>query len=211
MFYHSWRLVPANIVWGAGLLLLLLQGQVGSPILSVLLAPLLGFPTAGLYWLAALIARGEPVALSDAFGAWRRFGRRVLVLSVGLVFLASVFATNLAVGLLRADVLGWSIATAAGWGLIGTIVVACIVWPLAFDPRREGVALRDIFLLALRLAMAFPLRFAALALVLGSILVGSTIAFAALVTISVAFASLISARFVLPAADRLAPPDPMPD
>ena len=44
---------------------------------------------------------------------------------------------------------------------------------------------------------------AGLAIVCGVVLIASAIAFAALITISVAFVALVACRYVLPAADRL--------
>jgi hypothetical protein len=52
-------------------------------------------------------------------------------------------------------------------------------------------------------------RFGALGVVIAAILVASTLAFAALVTISVAYCALVACRYVLPAADRLDARPPM--
>ena len=52
--------------------------------------------------------------------------------------------------------------------------------------------------------LAAPVRLMVLALAMLLIAVASTIAFAALITISLAFIALVSCRVVLPEADRLA-------
>ena len=48
-----------------------------------------------------------------------------------------------------------------------------------------------------------PMRYLGLMLICGAILVVSTIAFAALLSISLAFVALLLCRYVLPTADRL--------
>jgi hypothetical protein len=55
----------------------------------------------------------------------------------------------------------------------------------------------------LLLILAAPGRTALLALVLALLLAISTVAFAALLTISIAYANLVAARYLLPLADRL--------
>ena len=56
-FYsNSWRLVPANLVWAAVLLAVLVVG--GASIVGLALAPLLAIPTGGLFAVAARLARG---------------------------------------------------------------------------------------------------------------------------------------------------------
>ncbi len=207
IFYNSWRLVPANLLWGAGLIALLLLGEVGAPFLSIVLSPLLALPTIGLYRMAGLVVRGESVSFSDGLDAWQRFGRRGLVLGAILAALGTIFGVNVLTGVAQGEVLGWALATTAAWGLVVTGMAACVVWPLAVDPRRQDESLRSIIRLALLLVIAFPLRLGRLTVLVAVVLIGSAIGFAALLTVSMAFVALLSARFVLPAADRFAPPD----
>ena len=202
-YFNSWRLVPANLVWAAGLLPLLLLGGTGNPLLAVLLAPVLAFPTFGLFRLAALVQRGNGVSAGDAFTAWRAMWPRILAMGVGFVAVGVVFLTNVATGLVRQDVIGVAIATAAVWGAVAMVVVGVILWPLAADPARADRPFREIVRLAALLAIAFPVRFGALSLCILAVLAISTIAFVALLTIGIAFTALVSARYVLPAADRL--------
>ncbi len=203
-YFNSWRLVPANLVWGAGFILLLLAAAAWPA--AVLASPLLALPTVGIFRLAALIARGGSVALSDGFDAWRRFGARALAVGAALLLCFAMFGTNVVLGLLGGGVVGWSLATLAAWGLAAAGVSACVLWPLLVDPRREGTALRETLRLGLLLVVAFPLRFGALALLVGAILAASTVAFAAIATVSVSYVALVAARYVLPAADRFSPP-----
>jgi hypothetical protein len=74
---------------------------------------------------------------------------------------------------------------------------------LLVDPRRADITIRARLRTAVLLVVAEPVRMVALGASLAVLIVASAIAFAALVTISVAFAALLSSRFVLPAADRL--------
>lgn len=201
-YFNSWRLVPANLAWSAGLVAILALAATVS-LLALLLVPLLALPTVGIYRLAVLIVRGEPVALSDGFAAWRRFGAPALALGFALLAAGTMFGSNVWLGLSRGDVAGWSLATLAFWGLVVVAMAAGVAWPVLVDPRRETLDTRARVRLAILLVVAHPVRFAALTLVLGLIVALSTVGFAALLTISVSYVALVAARYVLPAADRL--------
>jgi uncharacterized membrane protein YesL len=201
-YFNSWRLVPANLVWGAGLLGLYVVAGV-APALAIVVLPLLALPTVGLFRLGALIARDEPAALSDAFGAWRRFGAAALVVGTAAVVALIVFGANVVTGAASGGVLGWGLATLAGWGLAMTGLVLLAAWPLLVDPWRAELSLRARLRLAALMALAFPGRLVALGLLCAIILAVSTVAFAALVMVSVAFVAMLAAMVVLPAADRL--------
>jgi uncharacterized membrane protein YesL len=206
---NSWRLVLPNVAWGAGLVVLVaLAGMTG---VGFLLVPLLALPTVGIYRVAALIVRDEPVSIADGFSAWRRYGLQALVLGVILAGAVAVFATNLLTGIQNSGVVGWSLATFAGWGLVATAVVASVIWPLLVDPWRASMRFRDVLRLAGLLALAFPVRFGALALCLLVILALSTFAVVVLLSMAIGITALIASRYVLPAADRFAPPPDRPE
>jgi uncharacterized membrane protein YesL len=192
--------VAANLIWGAALLALLAAAAV-TP-LAWLLAPLLALPAVGVYRIAALIARGEPVSVADAFTALARFGGRAALVGALLLGAGAVFAANLVTGLEARSVLGWSLATFAGWGLVATGVVAAIVWPLLVDPQRSGSRLRDTLRLTALLALAHPLRFGGLAVVMLAIVAISTLAVVVVLSVAIGFSALIACHYVLPAADR---------
>jgi uncharacterized membrane protein YesL len=202
LYFNSWRLVPANLAWSVCLVAILALAASVS-LLALLLLPLLALPTVGIYRMASLIVRSEPVALSDAFSAWRRFGGPALALATALLVAGSMFGFNVVTGLLRSDVAGWSLATLAFWGLVVVVMTASVTWPILVDPRRETLGVRARVRLAILLVLAHPMRIAALSLVLGLIVVISTVGFAALLTVSVSYLALVAARYVLPAADRL--------
>lgn len=203
LYFNSWRLVPANAIWGALLLLVVAASVYWLPGAVVLLL-VLAIPTAGIYKLAALIARGDASAFSDAIEAYRLYLRPALVLGPIATGGTAVFGTNVLTGLLTlGGPLGWAIATAAVWGLVILWAWLLCLWPLVVDPRREGLGLRQTMRLAALLVLAFPFRIGALMLVTALLLVISTVLFAALVTVAVAFCALLGCRYVLPAADRL--------
>lgn len=201
LYFNSLRMVGANLVW-SGVLGCLYLVYLAWPFGALAASPLLALPTAGIFRLAALIVRGEMSSFADALGAWRRFGARALVLGVLVLLAGVVFVVNVAAGLDASGYAGWSLATLAFWGMAVGSAVAIVAWPLLVDPRRDDRDLAGTFRLAGLLVLAFPLRFAALTLVVGTFVVASTIAFAALAMVSVSIVALVVTRYVLPASDR---------
>jgi len=203
LYFNSWRLVAANLVWGLWLLLCLLLA-VYWPLGGLLLGIALAVPTAGIYRLSALVVRQESVAFSDAVETYR--ARLAPALGVGAIAIlgTTVFLVNVVTGLVTlANPVGWAIATAALWGVFILWAWLLCLWPLLVDPRREGLPIRPRMRLAAILVLAFPVRLAALTLVTAVVMGVSTVLFAALLTITVAYCALVGCRYVLPAADRL--------
>jgi uncharacterized membrane protein YesL len=170
--------------------------------LMLILVPFLALPTAGIFRLAALIVRGDAVALSDAFAAWRAYAGAALAAGFLFTLLATIFVVNIAIGLASGGILGAVLAAFAGWGLLVLGTATLTFWPLLVDPRRADVPLRGRARLAGILVVAFPLRLGVLLLVIGAFLALSTVLFAALLTVSVAVVALVASRYVLPLADR---------
>jgi hypothetical protein len=200
-YYHSWRLVPANLVWAAVAIPLGVAVAIEPP--AVILLPLLALPTSGLFRVSTRIARGEGVSFWDAIDAWRTDVVATLAVGAGLVGSAVVLGFNVVSGLTSDSFAGWGLATLAGWGLIAGWLFAWTLWPILLDPARADRPVRDRVRLAGLLVLAHPIRIGSLGLVLAVFLVFSTVAVVALATVSVAFAALVASRFVLPAADRL--------
>jgi len=201
-FFNSWRLVPANVIWGLGLIVVLAMSLV-APLIGLIGLFFLSLPTAGLFRLAALITRGEPVAFSDAIRAWRQFLLPALATGVVVGGAAVVLVFNMVAGFLSAELVGWAFATMALWGFAALLAVALAFWPLLVDPVRQSEPLRSRIQLAAAVILSKPGRFAALAIVVTTITVVSAILFAALLTVTVAYVALVMCRYVLPAADRL--------
>jgi hypothetical protein len=200
-YFNSWRLVPANLVWGVGLIAVIVAGPitvVGAAILVVMAIPL-----AGLHRVAALIARDEPATFSDFVGGMRRHAAPALIVAAGAAILAAVFTTNVVVGLETGGPIGWFISALALWGDVALVMLLVVWWPVLVDPRREGLALRRRIALAGPVVLGRPRRVAALTLVVTVILIVSTVLFAAILLVSVAYVSLVSARYVLPMLDAL--------
>jgi hypothetical protein len=200
-YYHSWRLLPANVVWAVATIAVLVANLV-TPLALVLL-PALALPTAGLFRVTTRIVRGEAVSFWDAVDAWRVDVRVTLAVGAAFAAAALVLSANVVLGLGGSSPLGWALATLAAWGVIAQWLLAWTLWPILVDPLRADVPARDRARLAALLALAHPFRIGALGLLLGAFLVASTVAIVALVTISMALAALVASRYVLPAADRL--------
>lgn len=201
-FYNSWRLVPANALVALAVIVALVSWPLAGPGLALVLAPLVAFPLSGLFRLAGLIARGRDAVLSDVWSSWRSTWRETLGLGVTFTLASFIFTTNVLVAVAAGPGPSSVIAVMAAWGLLGTWVYGLIAWPILTDPERVGTSVRDRLRLAGLLAIAFPLRLVGFALMIALFLVISTALFAAVVTVSLAFAALVSCRYVLPAADR---------
>lgn len=200
-YFNSWRLAPANLVWGAVLILAILAGPLS--LLGAVLFVLLAIPTAGLYRMGALLAREEHAAFSDFLSGMRRFGPMAALVVAGVVALAIVFATNVVIGLQAGNPLGWFMSALALWGLVGLAMFLAAFWPLLVDPDREGLGLRRRLALAGLAVIGRPIRMIALTILLLAVLAVSTVFFAALVIVSVAYVALVSTRVVLPLVDAL--------
>lgn len=201
-YFNSWRLVPANAIWGLGFALFIFLLLTWLPA-ALLVLVLLALPTAGIFRLAALLARERPIGFSDSLDAWRAFLRPALLTGAVIGGTSVVLVFNILIGLSSGEPIGWAFGTMAGWGLVAVWVVALAFWPLLVDPAREDEPLLDRLRLAAMIVLSSPLRFGGLLLVLGAVLAVSFVLFAALLTITIAFIALVLARFVLPAADRL--------
>jgi hypothetical protein len=200
-YFHSWRLLPANVLWAVVALAIVALAILMPPLL--VLVPLAALPTAGVFRIATRIVRGESVSFWDGIAAWRSDLRPALALGTGLLGATVILGFNVATGLLSDSLPGWAFATLAFWGLVGTWLYAWVAWPILLDPARATAPARERLRLAALLILAHPLRVGGLGLVLAVLIVVSTAAVVALVTVSVSFGALIAARYVLPAADRL--------
>lgn len=203
LYDHVIRVVPVNVLFGALLIASLVAWGTWGPVAGIVVAVPLAIPIAGIARLGALATRGEDVNLSDALDMLRT--RPVAVLAGWCASLVAtvVLGVNLATGILTGGVVGIGLATLAFWGLGVSFAVGFAFWPLLADPRRAHRPAREAARLAGLLVLAHPLRLGALTIVLVAILALSTLAFAALLTISVGLVQLVACRYVLPAADRL--------
>ena len=200
-YYHSWRLLPANVVWAVVAATLATAALVVPA--AVLLLPLLALPTAGMFRVTTRIVRGGTVSFWDAIDAWRIEVRSTLAVGALIVAVALVLTANVFLGLDGSSPLGWALATLAAWGLVALWLFLWTLWPILTDPQRAGQPVRDRARLAALLVLAHPIRIGALALVLAVFLAASTVAIVALVSISASLAALVASHVVLPAADRL--------
>jgi uncharacterized membrane protein YesL len=197
------RLVPANVAWGAGVILIVVVGLAWPPG-ALLLLPLLAFPTAGVFRVAAMVVRADPESgLHDIAWPLRHDAAATLLLGAGFSVSGVILGTNLLMGLGQGEPIGWVLATLAGWGLVALWCGAIVAWPLIVDPHRASRPVRERLRLAGELLLVHPVRFGALGMAVAIIVVLSTILTAAILTVSVAFVAIVACRSVYPAADRL--------
>jgi hypothetical protein len=201
LYYHSWRLVPANLVWAVTAVVAVIV-VIFVP-LGILALAVVALPTAGLFRMATRIARGRAVSFRDSLDAWHHDVVASLVLGGGLLAVALLLGANVWTGLVAGTALGWAFATLALWGLIAAWLLAWTAWPILTDPARARWPARERVHLAGLLVLAHPVRLGGLGIGLLVFLIASLVATVALVTVSAAVATVVAARFVLPAADRL--------
>lgn len=199
-YFNSWRLVPANVIWGALLLIVLVLGGVWLPLLGLVF--LLAVPAAGMYRLAALIQRGEPVAFTDGLAAMLRFAGPALLIGISATFAVVVFTADIAIGLSSGGIAGGVFAILGAYADLAIVMYLVVAWPIVVDPRREQTSLGGRLRLAFFVVAARPGRIFVLTLVIGAITLISTVLIVTLLTVSVAYVSLVATRYVLPAADR---------
>jgi uncharacterized membrane protein YesL len=200
-YFNSWRLAPANLAWGIGLVLALVAGP--TTLLGAAMLLLLAVPAAGLYRMGAQIARDEPVDFSDFVAGMRGFGLSGLLIAGAAGVLVIVFTTNVVVGLEMRNPLGWIISAFALWGDVGLVMFLTVLWPVLVDPQRAAVGLRRKLALAGLAVIGRPVRVLALTLVVVVILAVSAVLFAAILLVSVAYVALVSGRVVLPLVDEV--------
>jgi hypothetical protein len=204
LYQHSIRLVPVNLAWGLGLIVVIGLGMAGAVWLAILVVPLLALPLVALARLAGEIVRGEEVVLSDAWRVIGELGVRAMVACALVVGVVLVLGSNVLLGLAEGTAPAMAIAVAAGWGLVAIGLVALPFWLLLADPSRHGRGLAAALRECAALLLVEPSRLIVLAAVVSAVLVVGTLLVAAILTVGVAYAVLVTARVVLPAADRLA-------
>jgi uncharacterized membrane protein YesL len=201
LYYHGVRLVPANVVWGVGLLItasLVVRTVLGLAFVIVMI-PL----TFALMGMAAILVRERSLVMGDFVRPIRTHFLQRFALGVAQVGLLVVAAGDLTIGLQLGGIFGAVLTMVALYTVIGVWIYAVVAWPLVMDPAREDESLRSRLRLALILALAHPVRIGALALVLAVLVSVATVLAAAIITFAAAYAALVAAHYVLPAADRL--------
>ena len=204
LYYHSVRLVPANLAWGLGFAALLSAIAIGAPLVALIGAPLLALPLVAIARLSGSLVREEDIVLSDAWHAARELARPALASGTFITIATLVLASNIQLALLTGTPSSLAVGIAAGWGLVGLWLLALPFWVLLSDPARAGrgalAAAREVAALLL----VAPGRLLALAVVVSMVLLIGSVLVAAVLTVAVAYAALVTAHVVLPAADRLA-------
>ena len=202
-YFDSLRLIRANLVWGAGVILAVVVG-IGWPLAGLVLVCLLALPTAAVFRTAADIVRADTVAgrheLRWAFG---RAAVHLILAGVGFVLAGIVCAWNLGVGLANGGAPGWAFATLAAWGLVALWCAALVLWPVVTDPMRPDRPFRDDLSVVAQVLLTEPRRVAGLAVTAAVVVVLSVVLTVAVLTLSVAFVALYACRSVYPILDRI--------
>lgn len=193
--------MPANVVWAIALIGVLVAASVVLP--ALVLLPLAAVPVAGMHRMAAVLFRNGNTSFADFVDGMRRTFIPAVATGAAAVGLALLFSANVLLGLQGGGVLGWVFSVLALYADIGLAMMLVTFWPILVDPAREGLPIRRRLAIAALVTVARPGRIFALTFLIGLVLVLSTVLFAALLTISVAYVSLVATRYVLPAADRL--------
>jgi uncharacterized membrane protein YesL len=199
-YYNSFRFLPANLLFGAALLVvatLLLVGPIGF-VAAVGLIPL----SAGVMRMATHYVRHRYVFFSEFWQPMRRWPGRVLLLGVAQLGLITVLVVDFLVGAGMESWFGTFLAVSALYALLVLWIFSLIVWPLVLDPEREDEPVRAQLRLAALLVLAHPVRMTVFGGVIGAIVLISTVAIVAIATFALALAWLVVAHYVLPAADR---------
>lgn len=199
--FNTWRFIAANVVFGAGLIVVVMVALGWPPAIALL--PLLAAPLAGMHRMAALLARGEPAALSDFGDGMRRFGIHAIGVAAAALLGGIVLGTNAIAGITSSEPAAWFVGALAAYGLIALCMFLVAAWPLLVDPARDSWHLRMRLRAAALLVVARPGRLFALTLLLALLLAVSTVLLGGIVLVTASFASLVATRWVLPAADQL--------
>jgi hypothetical protein len=203
LYHHSIRFVAVNLVWGLGLIVLLSVATAGAPWLALVASPLLALPLVGMARLANEVVRDRDVVLSDAWEAMRDLALRAIAGGALMVVAIVVLLVNVILGLATGSPLAIALAVLAGWGVLALALVAIPFWVVLADPTRAG-HIAGAARTAGMLLLVEPARLLALTAVVAVVLVVGTVLVAAILTVGVAYAVLVTARIVVPAADRLA-------
>ena len=200
LYYSFSSLVPANVVFGVGLIALVFAMANASLgwVVAVVVVPL----AAGCMALATTLVRDGHTDLGEYAAVIRR-PAPVLVLGALQLGVGLVLVVDLLVGAALGEVPGGIMLLSAVFGLVILWTYSVAAWPIVLDPWRRGEPIGARLRLALMLLVAQPVGLTAFALLLGAFLVVATVAFAAIASFGFAFACLVAARYVLPLADRL--------
>ena len=200
LYYAFATFIPANLIFGVGLIVFL-GAVAGTPwgwLVAIALVPV----AAGCMALATGLVRDGHTDLGEFADVlrhpWPALGLGVAQLSVG-----AVLVVDLMVGSALGTAIGGVLAVSAVYGLAILWVYAVVAWPIVLDPRRRGDPLAARLRLAIAVLVTRPGRMTVLAVSVGIFLAVATILVAAIVTFALALAWLVVAREVLPAADRL--------
>jgi hypothetical protein len=202
LYFNSLRFVPANLLWGLAALGIAVLVLAWPP--AIVLSVALGPPLAGIFRMAALLARGEPASFGDFVGGIRRYALPAVSLAAAALGIAIVLVTNVVLGF-GGDLgpIGWFLGASALYGLVALAMFLVAVWPILVDPGHEGVPAWRRVRLAGLVVIGRPGRLFALTALLVAALALATVLLGALLMVGVAFAAILATRWTLPTLDHL--------
>jgi hypothetical protein len=182
-------------------MVLVILAAVASPV--ALLAVLALVPVAaGMMRMATRLIRDGHTDFSDFTEVVRR-PWRILALGALQLVVTAVLVADMSIAAAWQSWPGTFLVVSAGYGLLVLWAFALVAWPLLLDPERESDGVRKRLWLAFVVLLAYPMRIALFALLIGALLVFATLAIAPIITFAIGLAWLAIARYVLPIADRV--------
>ena len=203
LYFHSMPLVTLNLLWGLGLLAIVVAAIAWSPA-SLVLTPVLAIPAAATFRMAARIVRQDgDRSISAVLATPASTSIRTVVSGGALLVAVVVLGSNAIIGLTGTQPLEWLLGTLAAWGLVLAWCWSLAAMPLLVDPRRTDASLGQTMRLATAVLLANPRRFAVVGVSIAVFVVVSAILTIVLLSTSLAVTALAACRVVYPMADRL--------
>lgn len=190
-----------NVIFGACLLVSVLAAQ--SFLLGWLLFVPLALPAAGVMRMATVHVRQGTARLADFREPIRWRPWTVLALAAVQLGSGALLLVDIGLGYGMGSLVGGLLAVFAFWLGLAWWTLAMIAWVLVLDPERDTEPIASRLRLAGLVALAMPIRFAMLAVLLAVLLAIAVLSVAIILGFGWALACLLAAHAVLPAADRL--------
>jgi hypothetical protein len=193
-YHSSWRLLVVNTALTAVLTAVVIL--VSAFPLVLFIAPLVAGPVAAaLVHCIVTLIREDSFELTDAVDGLRRFWRQGFALGAltGLVLLLGVLAVSFYASASHRVL---PLAALSAYVIALAALIVLVAWPLAIADPERGI--RDALGRAWLLALRSPFRLIALGTALVVVNVLGAITVLPLLTLTVAYSFLATARLVLP-------------
>lgn len=202
LYLNSSLFVPANLVWGVVALV------IGAVVLAwtpgLVFAVFLAAPLAGIFRMAALLARGDAASLGDFLVATRQFALPSIGVAAAGLGVALILVIDIDLGFGGSlGLFGWFLGASGIYGLLALVMLLVAVWPVLVDPAHDDLSIRRRLQLAGLVMIGRPGRLFAVTVLVVGVLAIATVLLGVLLIVGVAFAALLATRWVLPTLDYL--------